>query len=136
MHGQVLAGSEARVGSSYAVSTPLPIPITYPLVFRESLGSRGELLSGLPPVLGKGPASPRATGVAGVATSVAPATVGKDAGRRPELRVMCDDVAGIAALERKSEIGEFLGTVRLQGVASVVSVVGMRSWKTGAWFGN
>ncbi|CAN0403221.1 unnamed protein product [Pylaiella littoralis] len=108
---QLLNRSGVGSGCSYSVCTPLPIPITYPLLFRESLGLRGELLSTplLPP---PPPSTPQISSTSGgghrggargggAATSAA-------AG---EMRVMCDQISGVVCAERDSDMGSFIGQV-------------------------
>ncbi|CAM9200669.1 unnamed protein product [Ectocarpus sp. 12 AP-2014] len=99
---EVLGRSAVGSGSSYSVSTPLPIPITYPLIFRESLGLRGELMpsagASRPAEWTSGGASGKGGGGRGAITS-------------GELRVMCDQISGVACAERDSRMGSFISQV-------------------------
>lgn len=110
---QVLRHSGVGSGGSYSVSTPLPIPITYPLLFRESLGLRGELPS--TPVVKDMPLPPSQSGPFGgvISTSASAGSGGGEAGAGAgEMRVMCDQISGAACAERGSAMGSFLGQVR------------------------
>ncbi|CAN0109570.1 unnamed protein product [Ectocarpus sp. 6 AP-2014] len=96
---EVLGRSTVGSGCCYSVSTPLPIPITYPLIFRESLGLRGELMP--------------SAGASRAAESTSGGASGKGGGGRGaitsgELRVMCDQISGVACAERDSRMGSFI----------------------------
>ncbi len=112
---QVLHHSGVGSGCSYTIGTPLPIPITYPLLFRESLGLRGELLSTPPPPSQRGSGDTSslmamAGGARGQGVSPTGATTA--AGGAGEFRVMCDQISGVAYAERDSDMGSFIGQVR------------------------
>eukprot|EP00903_Cladosiphon_okamuranus_P014931 g13823.t1 len=106
---QGLHNSGVGSGCSYSVSTPLPIPITYPLIFRESLGLRGELLS-TPPVMPLPPNGGSGSGSMSEAATVS-ASRGGGGGGAGEMRVMCDQISGVACAERDSGMGSFIGQV-------------------------
>ncbi|CAM9731583.1 unnamed protein product [Ectocarpus sp. 8 AP-2014] len=99
---EVLGRSTVGSGCCYSVSTPLPIPITYPLIFRESLGLRGELM----PSAG---ASRAAQSTSGGASGKG--GVGRGEITSGELRVMCDQISGVACAERDSRMGSFISQV-------------------------
>ncbi|CAM9333668.1 unnamed protein product [Ectocarpus fasciculatus] len=96
---EVLGRSAVGSGCSYSVSTPLPIPITYPLIFRESLDLRGELMPSAGASRAAGSASGGASGKGGGAITSG------------ELRVMCDQISGVACAERDSDMGNFIAQV-------------------------
>lgn len=118
---QVLHQSGVGSGCSYSVCTPLPIPITYPLLFRESLGLRGELLMSTPSAMPIPAPPPQAgsrtssisSGRAARGDESATAAGGGAGGGAGEMRVMCDQISGVAYAERGSTMGRFLGQVRL-----------------------
>lgn len=83
-------------GSAHGVSTPLPIPITYPLLFRASLGSRGEQL-------------PSASMGAGAGSGGGGNRGGEYKG---VLRVMCDDISAVTCVDRSSQMGTYVAQVR------------------------
>ncbi|CAM9904921.1 unnamed protein product [Ascophyllum nodosum] len=87
---QVLGKNGVAGGSSHAVLTPLPIPITYPLLFQASVGSRGEQLD------------PMSMGMA------AESGDRRNRDHKGELRVMCDEISGIACVERSSTMGSYV----------------------------
>ncbi|CAM9341330.1 unnamed protein product [Scytosiphon promiscuus] len=116
---QVLHHSGVGSGSSFSVATPLPIPITYPLLFRESLGLRGELLSN--PPLSPPPPPQAGSRTVSVPSGGARTGVGREQGEREgdgqshemrgELRVMCDEISGVACAEKASDMGSFISQV-------------------------
>lgn len=131
---QVLHHSGVGSGCSYAVSTPLPVPITYPLLFRESLGLRGELLS-TPPVMPMPlPPSHAGSGTSSMSggqaeSASASASAAGGGGGMGEMRVMCDQISGVACAERDSAMGRFIGQVRSAFELSLRERgVGLRSW--------
>eukprot|EP00752_Nemacystus_decipiens_P006332 g5708.t1 len=109
---QVLHHSGAGSGCSYSVTTPLPIPITYPLLFRESLGLRGELLSASPVMPMPPPPPHGGSGRSSMSEGeTVSASAGGGGGGAGEMRVMCDQISGVACAERDSGMGSFLGQV-------------------------